>query len=299
MFSFTLIFFLSFLAFIVGMINPQWVITKLPQTRSSVALLYIGLMISSMELSIGLSFRDFSEMLIDILVQLSVLALIVGIFSPRVVLPKFVPRNRGIVILFYFSLSIIIPSFWTSYKEYTMTPEEKLAETTRIEQERVERQQQRALRDSLQTVQRQIQKDAVIVENEISAPDNTFQDTKKGDFVRNSNTFTIEVLKVKDKKSIANIAERGYGKYRYFTVKITNNTKVAQDIYRRDFYLVSETGEIYQSNSTQSVISFFTTLRRDAFGVGEALAPKVPAKGVLAFEIPEGEIKYKLIYKGC
>ena len=137
-----LIFILSFLAFIVGMINPKWVIKKLPQTQSTVALLYIGLIIISLELFIGLNFGDFSEVLIETLVLLSVLALIIGIFSPQAVLPKFVPRNRGIVILFYLGLSIIIPSFWTSYKEYTMTPEEKM-------QLAEERERSIAIRDSL------------------------------------------------------------------------------------------------------------------------------------------------------
>ena len=93
-----LIFILSFLAFIVGMINPKWVIKKLPQTRSTVALLYIGLIIISLELFIGLNFGDFSKVLIETLVLLSVLALIIGIFSPQAVLPKFVPRNILVMI---------------------------------------------------------------------------------------------------------------------------------------------------------------------------------------------------------
>jgi len=241
------------------------------------------------------------EMFLAIMCLVVIPALfIVGMVKPERLIPaRFKMKRKRLIIFFacfflFFGCAIV----GGIIMESNMTPEEKLAEATRIEQERVERQQQKAVRDSLQAVQRQIQKDTVMIENEIAIPDDTFQDTKKGDFVGNGTTFTIEVLKVKDKKGVANVAERGYGKYRYFTVKITNNTKVAKDIYRRDFHLVSETGEIYQSNSTQSLISFFTTLHRDAFGAGEALAPKVPAKGVLAFEIPEGEIKYKLIYKG-
>lgn len=135
----TLIFILSFLAFIVGMINPKWVIKKLPQTRSTVALLYMGLVLISSECLLN---RGFGETLIGTLISLSILALIVGIYSPQAVLPKFVPRNRGIVILFYLGLSIIIPSFWTSYKEYTMTPEEKM-------QLAEERERSIAIRDSL------------------------------------------------------------------------------------------------------------------------------------------------------
>lgn len=135
----TLIFILSFLAFIVGMINPKWVIKKLPQTRSTVALLYMGLVLISSECLLN---RGFGETLIGTLISLSILALIVGIYSPQAVLPKFVPRNRGIVIVFYLGLSIIIPSFWTSYKEYTMTPEEKM-------QLAEERERSIAIRDSL------------------------------------------------------------------------------------------------------------------------------------------------------
>lgn len=121
------------------MINPKWVIKKLPQTRSTVALLYMGLVLISSECLLN---RGFGETLIGTLISLSILALIVGIYSPQAVLPKFVPRNRGIVILFYLGLSIIIPSFWTSYKEYTMTPEEKM-------QLAEERERSIAIRDSL------------------------------------------------------------------------------------------------------------------------------------------------------
>ena len=90
------------------MINPKWVIKKLPQTRSTVALLYMGLVLISSECLLN---RGFGETLIGTLISLSILALIVGIYSPQAVLPKFVPRNRGIVILFYLGLSIIIPSY--------------------------------------------------------------------------------------------------------------------------------------------------------------------------------------------
>lgn len=147
----TLIFILSLLAFIVGMINPQWVIKKIPQTRSTVALLYMGLVIISLEF---MQNRNFGESLIGILISLCILALIVGIYSPQAVLSKFVPQNRGIVILFYLSMSIIIPMFWTSYKEHTMTPEEKmhLAE---------ERERSIVIRDSL--LKRQAERPKIVL----------------------------------------------------------------------------------------------------------------------------------------
>lgn len=225
---------------------------------------------------------------------------IIGMVKPERLIPARFKMKRKRLILFLACVVLFLGCAIAggAIIESNMTPEEKLAAATRAEQKRAERQQQQALQDSLQAVQREQPTDTVITENEIAALGPTFRDTKKGDFVGNGSTFTIEVLKVKDKKGVANIAERGYGKYRYFTVKITNNTKNAKGIYRRDFCLVSETGEMYRSNNTQAVISFFTTLRRDAFGTGAELAPKVPAKGVLAFEIPEGKIKYKLIYQG-
>lgn len=135
----TLISLLSLLAFVAGIINPKWVIIGLPQTRSVVALVYVGLTIICFEFSID---RDFMEALIETLVLLSVLAFIVGMFSPQTVLPNFIPNHRGLVALIYLGLSVAIPLCWTSYREYTMSPEEKvrLAE---------ERERTKTIRDSL------------------------------------------------------------------------------------------------------------------------------------------------------
>jgi hypothetical protein len=111
-------------------------------------------------------------------------------------------------------------------------------------------------------------------------------ETKVGDFIAAKNNFKIEVLKIKDKKRNAIILEKGYGKYRYYYLKITNMTKYPKNIDRDNFYVVNADGAHYKHSYTQAITNFIFSINRNAFG-GEELPPNVPAKGVIAFEVPK------------
>jgi len=124
----------------------------------------------------------------------------------------------------------------------------------------------------------------------------SFVESKKGDIIYDRNDFYIEVKKIKDKKGAANILDRGHGKYRYYYLTITNMTKSSKEIYRDDFFLVDENSNTYQHYKMQSILSFITTINRDAFGAGESLPPRVPIDGVIAFEVPT-DGKFVLKYK--
>ena len=192
---------------------------------------------------------------------------ILGMVKPDWLIPNRlkIKKKRWFIFFICFILFWILAVTGTLISESKMTPAEKIARDNKIR-----------------------------IENEIIT--NSFRETSKGDFINGNNSFTIEVLKIKDKKRNAAIFESGYGKYRYFYLKITNITKNPKAIDRDNFYVESEDGAYYEHNTTQAIADFIITINRDAFGASQDLAPNVPVKGVIAFEIPK-EGKFKLKFK--
>lgn len=225
-----------------------------------------------------------------ILAVLVLFMFIIGMFKPDLFVPEKFKIEKKRLFIFFMSLAL----FWlfsfcgSSIQENNMTPQEKIA---RDEQQRIEKENQNndiRVKDSL--------KNAV---NEKSTQKNNSEtissfETKKGDLVNAGNQFSIEVIKIKDKKRNALVFQHGYGKYRYFYLKITNTSKQPLEMDRDYFYVESEDGSIYKHNTEQAITDFLITINRDAFN-DEDLAPKVPAKGIIAFELPK-EGKFKLRY---
>lgn len=220
--------------------------------------------------------------------------LIIGMIKPKWFIPnRFNIRKRRLLLFFFSSaLFLVCAICGTIISEKNMTPEEKIARDQQYAQARIEREQKKAEKDSLEKIMQEEKARQKEYNGSISN-ENLFIETRKGDIIL-GNYFSAEVLKIKDKKGVGIVLDRGYGKYRYYYLKITNNSQTAKDIYRRYFYLIDENNNIYQHNASHMVVSFFTTIKRDAFGAGEALPPKVPADGVIAFEVPQ-DGKYKLI----
>ena len=230
------------------------------------------------------------ETLFTILAFLSLLAFIVGLFNPKLVIPFPKIQHRGMVILIYFGLLMIFANIAVQYSPQNDSSLTVNNPNSEIKQNITDKD------TSKQFVVDSINK------NEISQINSqqvvySFIESQKGDIIYARNDFNIEIKKIKDKKGAANILDRGHGKYRYYYLIITNMTRSAKEIYRDDFYLVDENGNTYKHYTTQSLLSFFTTVNRDAFGAGEALPPRVPADGVIAFEVPkDGKfvLKFKL-----
>ena len=215
---------------------------------------------------------------------------ILGMVKPDWLIPNRlkIKKKRWFIFFICFILFWILAVTGTLISESKMTPAEKIARDNKIRIENelkiLEKEKDIQKKDSLEKYNRE----KIIT--------NSFRETSKGDFINGNNSFTIEVLKIKDKKRNAAIFESGYGKYRYFYLKITNITKNPKAIDRDNFYVESEDGAYYEHNTTQAIADFIITINRDAFGASQDLAPNVPVKGVIAFEIPK-EGKFKLKFK--
>lgn len=216
------------------------------------------------------------ENLITLLGFVTLSVLVLGMINPKWVIPeRFELKYKRITIfLVCFTLIAILGNVSSDLKEKNMTPQER---ATRDLKEKTEK-------DSLNMINAENAKEKERIKS---------LNTEKGDFVDGGQNYKIEVLKVKDKKRTSTIMNGGYGKYRYFQLKITNITKFPIDIDRDNFYLESENGAIYKHNINQAISDFVISINRDAFA-GEDLAPNVPVKGNVAFEIPEEDGNYKL-----
>jgi len=204
-----------------------------------------------------------------------------------------IKKKRWFIFFMCFILFWIFAITGSLISESKMTPAEKIARYNEIKIEKeIKTQKKEKEKQEIDSTQ----KVAKEKNNEEKNNAHYFTETSKGDFIDGNNSFSIEVLKIKDKKRNAGILEGGYGKYRYFYLKITNITKNPKAIDRDDFYVESEDGAQYEHNTTQAIADFVITINRDAFGAGQDLAPNVPAKGVIAFEIPK-EGKFKLKFK--
>jgi hypothetical protein len=194
-----------------------------------------------------------------------------GMFKPNWIIPNAITTKRKRLKIFIscFLLFWIFLISGSYFYDKNLTPQEKL----KIEQQRV-------IEDSIKNIKK-VQasvKDTLALENH-------YTETTKGDSIDSKN-YHIEVSKIKDKKRNAGILEAGYGKYRYYYLKITNRTKYPRDIDRDNFYVESEDGAFYEHSTTQAIADFLITINRDAFA-GEALAPNVPVNGIIAFEVPK------------
>lgn len=215
---------------------------------------------------------------------------IIGMIKPDwLVANRFkIKKKRWFIFFVCFLLFWIFTITGALISESKMTPAEKKARDARLKIEELTEEKENFKKDSLEKVLKE--KDTTI-----NKDSDSFQETVNGSFIDADNFFTIEVLKIKDKKRTGGVFEAGYGKYRYFYLKITNITKNPKSIDRDNFYLESEDGAKYEHNTTQAIVDFLITINRDAFA-GQDLAPNVPVKGIVAFEVPKAG-KYKLKFK--
>jgi hypothetical protein len=201
-----------------------------------------------------------------ILLGVNFLVFIIGMIKPTLFVPnKFnIKKKRG----FIFLISVVLFLVFSSIGAYNAPPVDT----------------------SVNKFQQGSQ--AISTQGKDDGNTDSSNETKPGDFIAAGNDFKIEVIKIKDKKRNAVILEGGYGKYRYYYLKITNISKYPKDIDRDNFSVVSADGAHYKHNYTQAITDFIISINRDAFA-GEELPPNVPAKGIIAFEVPK-EGKYTL-----
>lgn len=215
------------------------------------------------------------------------LVFFIGMIKPDWIISKrFVVKKKRLYIFFIcFGLFWVFAFCGAYFAKSDTTTKNEITQDTKIEAE-----QKKPSEDSSNSLKGE-KKSAYIKVKSI----NTFIETEKGDYISANKDYTIEVLKIKDKKRNAIVLESGYGKFRYFYLKITNTTKHPKNIDRDNFYVESEDSSYYEHSTTQAIADFLISINRDAFA-GEDLAPNVPVKGIVAFEVPK-DGKYKLKYR--